>query len=84
VIDAGALLVTRTGADPRREVSGRGKRGRGHADFRDDLLRGVAKPWDFREALDGIVMRCQKMGHLLIEVAEMRLHAIQARSARKP
>ena len=72
--DPGSNRITLTAHGRRRELSGRRERGRGDADFRDDLLRGLdAEPGDLGEALDGLVMRRQEVGHLLIEVAEMRL-----------
>jgi hypothetical protein len=41
-------------------LSGGRKRGRGDADFRDDLLRGFdAEAKDFSEPLDGLMMRRQ-------------------------
>jgi len=52
VIDAGALFVAGTRADPRGEMFGRWKRrGRG-TDFGDDLLRGIhAQPGAFGQSL---------------------------------
>ena len=41
VVDASALVMSGTRADPRREVLGCWKRGRHGANFRDDLLRRV-------------------------------------------
>jgi hypothetical protein len=57
---------------------GGGERRRRHTDFRDDLLRGLdAKTRDLREALDGVMMRRQEVGHVLIELAQMRLQQPQ-------
>jgi hypothetical protein len=40
-VDAGTLVVPRTGAHPGRQSLGRRKRRRRGADFRDDLLRRI-------------------------------------------
>ena len=41
VVDAGTLLIARSGAHPGRELFRRWKRGGAGTDFRDDLLRGL-------------------------------------------
>src|SRR5579862_9080496 len=78
VVDAGALFVPRTCADPGRQALGRRKRPRGGADFRDDLLRRIdTETWNGRESLHSILMRAEQRGEFLIELLHVRLNNLQ-------
>jgi hypothetical protein len=77
-VHARTLLVTGAGANPGGEMPRGGKRRRGGADLRDDLLRGIdAEAGDFGEAPHRVVVGREKVGHLLIELAEVTLDHAQ-------
>src|SRR5215471_15187755 len=74
MIDAGALVVSRTGAHPGGQALG-GREGRGgRTDFGDDLLRGIdAKARHRCQSFDGVLMDAEQLREFLIEVTGLRL-----------
>ena len=78
VIDAGAFVVPRAGADPRCQSFGGHKCGGRRADFRDDLLRGIdTKARHRREPLDSLLMLPKEQGKLRIELSNVRVDHFQ-------
>lgn len=78
VVDASALVMTGTRADPRREVLGRWKRRRRGADFRNDLLRRIdPEPRHGRQALHRILMDPQERGELIVQLLLVRVEHLE-------
>src|SRR5262245_28001110 len=66
MIDAGALVVSRTRTDPGGQSLRSGKARRRWPDFRDHLLRRIhAEPRDRRQSFDRSLMRAQQLREFL-------------------